>query len=372
MRILIVGEYSGFAANLSSGFRKLGCEVLILGNLDGWKKIDSGEGTILYPVKNVRIGNQILRRTWIFSGLHSYFKNYRYDIKKFDSYFDIAIIVNYEFVRLNYEYWYPKISYDDLRKVLKKKDEIYLIACGNDMPYLKNISRLRYSPYVTVSKNRFFKPRLMNIFNRTLQNIKGVIPVMYDYATAYRNIQKEYSIKVYPTIPLPVNTDGFSFNNEISNKIVIYHGKVREEKGGKFIIPALVKLQSLYPNRVEVVLHDKMPFQEYLAELPKANVVVDQCYGYSYGMNAIYAMAMGKIVLSGNESECELEFGRKVPIINILPDSDDIFRKLENLINLPAAMLNKLSIDSYNFVSTFHSDVIVAKRYFDIFSNANL
>lgn len=38
MKILIIGEYSGFASNLALGFRKLGCEVVILGNLDGWKK----------------------------------------------------------------------------------------------------------------------------------------------------------------------------------------------------------------------------------------------------------------------------------------------------------------------------------------------
>ena len=79
-------------------------------------------------------------------------------------------------------------------------------------------------------------------------------------------------------------------------------------------------------------------------------------------------MAMGKIVLSGNESECEQEFGCKVPVVNILPDSDDIFNKLEELIMQPQEVLSKMSLDAYNFVQGFHSDVLVAKQYLDIFS----
>lgn len=368
MKILIIGEYSGFASNLALGFKKLGCEVVILGNLDGWKKIDSGEGTILYPVKNITIAGWTIRRTWMFSGIYSHFKYYLPNIKRFNACFDVAIVVNYEFVRLDYEIWSSRISYNDLKKILKKDGKIYLTACGNDMPYLKNASNLRYSPYSSIARNRYFERRLMKLFDQTLQNIRGVIPVMYDYAVAYRCIQKEYFVNVLPTIPLPINVDTFSYDNIIGNKIVIYHGKVSSVKGGKFIIPALEKLQNLYPDKVEIVLHEKMPLQKYLMELPKANIVVDQCLGYSYGMNAIYAMAMGKIVLSGNESECEQEFGCKVPVVNILPDSDDIFNKLEKLIMQPQEVLSKMSLDAYNFVQGFHSDVLVAKQYLDIFS----
>ena len=125
------------------------------------------------------------------------------------------------------------------------------------------------------------------------------------------------------------------------------------------------KLKENYPNEVEIVIDGKMPLNKYLKVLEETNVVIDQALSYEYGMNAIYSMAMGKVVLSGNEPECQQEFGRTdIPVINILPSEDDIYNKLEQLV------LNKESVieigkKSRQFVEDFHHYVKVAQQYID-------
>lgn len=369
MNILIIGEYSGFAKNLALGFRSLGHETVVFGNLDGWKKLPQAEGTILFPSpQNIKLGTLPIKRTWVFRGFINYLR-FKKCINKYKSHFDVVLVVNYEFIRLNYECWYAYFSFSDIKKVLNPKGKIYLSACGDDYPYLDYVKEFRYCPPIDYKRNSYFKRRRMSIFFQTTKNIQGVIPVMYEYAVAYRAISSKYSLRICNTIPLPVDRESLHFNNTIRDKIVILHGKSRKSKGGEFIIPALQKLQEKYPDRVEILIKGGIPLTEYLSLVDSANIIVDQCWGYSYGMNAIFSMAMGKIVLSGNEKECEQEFGCKVPIVNILPDVDDIFTKLENLILQPAEKLSTLAKESYDFCNRFHRADVVASQYVKIFNS---
>ena len=127
-----------------------------------------------------------------------------------------------------------------------------------------------------------------------------------------------------------------------------------------------MKLQMLYQDKVEIIIEGGIPLNEYLKILNKANIIVDQCWGYGYGMNALFSMAMGKVVLGGNEPECAQEFKRNAPVINILPDENDILQKLEQLIADPKYIM-KLAADSFKFVGEFHSDIVVASQYLQVF-----
>ena len=368
MKILIIGEYSGFAKNLSSGFRKMGHEVVVFGDHDGWKKINVDNNGFIYPFyRNFKLGSFSIKRSWIMRGIY-YFPYFKRDIKKFDSYFDIALIVNYEFLRLSHEFWYPRFSIDDIKFVLNRNGKIYLSACGDDYVYYNYTPKFRYTPFTKITNNRYLKPRLKRIFTATAAIMEGVIPVMYDYAEPYRfyHAYTDPSLNVLQTIPLPIDVDNFIFNNIVCDKIIIFHGKSRTSKGSDIISRTLMKLQMLYPDKVEVIVEGGIPLDEYLKILNKGNVIVDQCWGYSYGMNALFSMAMGKVVLSGNEPECAQEFKRDVPIVNILPDENDILQKLEQLIADPESIM-KQAVDGFKFVSEFHSDIVVASQYLQVF-----
>ena len=367
MKILIVGEYSGFARNLSAGFKKSGHESVIVGYGDGWKKIDVGSnGHLLNYRSNYRIGPVVLKKSWMLKGL-LHFHQVKEVTKKYQGYFDAILIVNYEFIRLNHEKWYPYFSMADLRYMLSPGGKIYLSACGDDYPTLLFCRKLRYTPFRNVENTPFFKKRRMKIFREVCRSIEGVIPVMFGYADGYRDIADEYGIRVFDTIPLPLDLTGIVSNNTLNKKIVIFHGVNRAVKGTDLITNALEQIKRKYPEQVEVVVDGKMPLDVYLKLLQRTNIIVDQCWGYAYGMNAIYGMAMGKVVLSGNEPECGLEFRRKdIPVINILPEVADIVRKLEFLITHPE-QISEISRQSRRFAEDFHETCRVARLYTALF-----
>lgn len=371
MNILIIGEYSGFSKNLAIGFRELGHEVVVLASPDGWKKIRPVEGSILYPMPhNIKIGKFIIRRTWIFRGMLNYL-HFKRDIRKFQGHFDAALIINCEFIRLRFDFTRSLFTCKELRKVMKDGTNIFLSACGDDMIYLKQLPYLKYHPPIDYSKI-YFKRRLRKIFYKTVNTVTGVIPVLYGYAEAYRHFSGQFNLRVLPTIPLPIKTFPDGFKNDFGDKIVIFHGLSRRCKGGEFIVPALERIQKDFPNRVEVIMQGGLPLEEYLLIMKKTNILVDQCWGYGYGMNALYAMSMGKIVLSGNEPENEQEFGCKAPVINIRPDVDDIYLKIKALISLSTEDLISKAHESYEFCCRFHDAKVVAKQYVDIFLKKDL
>jgi glycosyltransferase involved in cell wall biosynthesis len=80
-------------------------------------------------------------------------------------------------------------------------------------------------------------------------------------------------------------------------------------------------------------------------------------------------MAMGKVVMSGAEPECLEEFELKnIPIINILPDPQDIYNKIKSLV-LNKKSITKIGQESRKFVETFHDSHKVAKQYLEVWSS---
>lgn len=367
MKILIIGEYSGFAKNLKLGFESLGHHVVVFQDGDGWKKIDVGENSYSYPFrKNISIYNKQIRKTW-FLNCFKYAPKFHIDKSKFKDYFDVTFIINYEFIRLEHELWLPQFSINDIKYVTKTNARVYLSACGLDYAYLSYSNGFRYSPYTNFRNSPYFSNRGLLVFENIKSIITGVIPTMYDYAVAYRAIKDYQKINIFQTIPLPIDTLGFKPSNIVKEKIVIFHGLNTSLKGSEFIIEALESIKSKYHDKVEVIMDGKMPLNEYLKLIHKTNIVIDQCFGYSYGMNALYSMAMGKVVLSGNEPECAIEFGiENIPIVNILPNTKDIEEKIEHLINFPH-LIKEYSNQSVEFVNSFHSSKNVALKYIKLF-----
>jgi hypothetical protein len=99
MKFLIIGEYSGVSKNLKSGLIKLGHEVIIFSNGDGWKKISGyGDDYIFNYKKNFKILGQTIRGSWKFRALNQFF-TFKRILKKYLNSFDSVILLNYEFIR---------------------------------------------------------------------------------------------------------------------------------------------------------------------------------------------------------------------------------------------------------------------------------
>ena len=101
-----------------------------------------------------------------------------------------------------------------------------------------------------------------------------------------------------------------------------------------------------------------------------SHVILDQLYSYTPAMNALQAMAQGLVVVGGGEpenyeilNETELR-----PIINVLPDEEDVYRRLKELVLHPEK-LARLSADSRRYVERHHDHIKVAQEYLDFWAS---
>lgn len=371
MRIVIIGEFSGFAKNLKEGFKRLGHTPFIYSWGDGFKKIDSGKDSYTINVCNYTLfGKKIKGSNRIRSILSALKLRAHLDIMWRKKKADAVLIINTAFLKTNHNAFSPYFSYEMIRKISSQETKIFLSACGNDyifnryLPFCKKTNEFAISKCISglkIERNNFLK---------YLSFVNEVIPVMADYALAYRHFNTEFNYHVLSTIPLPFDVSSVKVKNYFGEKIIVMHGITRPfEKGSYIILAALEKLKKKYEDKVDVKIVERVALDEYLKIMEEANIIVDQCYSYGYGMNAIEALSMGKVVLSGNEEENQREFGIiECPVINIKPNADYIYDILSNLISNPDK-IKEISHESRIYAESIHDARVVAQRYIEMFNS---
>ena len=343
MKILLLGEFSGFNKNLKEALVDLGYEVCLISSGDGWKEISGAD----YKLSKYSVGNTFFKK--IVNLIYPFFI-----LSKFKNY-DVVHIIN-PFIFSNH-----RIS-EWLIKFIKNNNAIFTMsACGSDPKYIDNMGLFDYAPLTREDQLNFYNKDQRQRFNFIYNLIDIVIPVMYDYVKGY-----EESLKCSEVIPLPINLKNVEYKeNNISDKIVIYHGITRSEfKGSDYIIKALNKLKKTHGNLLEIIVTDKIPFSEYKKILNRCNILIDQCKSQAYGMNAIIGLGMGKVVLSGAEPEAMSFFGfnNDYPVINIIPNVNQIYQVLKALTENPT-QIERIGKDGRLFVESLHSHTNVAKKY---------
>ena len=163
-----------------------------------------------------------------------------------------------------------------------------------------------------------------------------------------------------------------SGNTEPDRKVNFFIGIQRDRttvKGTDIMEKALDRLHRDYPDRCNVLKAVSVPYEEYKRMLADSDVILDQIYSYTPAMNALLGMSKGLIAVSGGEPENYEILGEKeiFPIINVLPDEEDIYRKLEELVLHPER-LDRLSRESIQYVLRHHNNIDVARRYLKIWN----
>lgn len=353
MKILLLGEFSALHKNLKEGLVELGHEVTIASSGDGWKKIsndiDFGSN------KNGFIGK--LHK--VFNLLKAIPKLRNYDVVQFVS----PVVFPRKFGINNFIVEY----------IIRSNKKVFLVGAGATSEnsaiadFFEN--EFKYPELFKVIKNKeaelWSQTEGGRAYNKWfLKNINGYIPIMYEYAQPYRNIGYK---KLCETIPIPMNIDKVSYiENNPGNKIVFFHGINREEeKGTPLIREAMSRLQKNYPNDVVCKLEGKLPLDEYLELLKTTNVVIDQVYSASVGVNGIYNLALGKVVVGGGDEENLEEFNiARSPLIPIKADVDDIYSKLEEIV-INRENIKELGLESRRFAEDVHDYKKIAAQYIE-------
>ena len=356
MKILLFGDYSSVHLNLKEGLEKLGHFVLSVGTGDGFKEIQSD---INFNSFNSKFLNKFSVRIKPFLLLNK-FKD-----------FDVVQTISPYFLKSRF---FPTSFYYDLLKRNNKK--FFMLAVGSDAYYWKfGPKKLRYGPFEDIlefdikEKNYpyYDSEESFNYNSKFSLSVRGIIPVLHDYEACYQPHPKLLSL-----IPIPINTDKIKYSqNKVSKKIIIFHGLNRYGfKGTKHVEKAFEILNEKYPNELELIIRGKMPLRDYLNLMNKTNIVIDQTSTYSLGVNGVYALAMGKVVFGGAEPESLRAMGvKKSPVINILPDANDIVRNVEKFI-YDKKLIETIGVQSRKFAEENHDYMKVASKYIAAWNNS--
>lgn len=377
MRVLIIGEFSSFAKNLSKGLCGIGHECFVFSWGDGFKKIGQDEQTSYQiDLRNYQVGDGLIKAfTCRFHNYLEFLRLRKFVAKKSEEEkWDSILIVNPAFIQAPHRFWQCRFTRDMIESLAKNRENIYLSACGGDLPYFEYWSQHKWKNVDVINHHKasFLSKSSFRHFKSYTKYIKKVIPVMYCYAEAWRKSEVAKGVSVLKTIHLPVDCSAYAPNNVIADKVVVFHGIIRPiNKGTKYIKAAMERLQKDYPEIVECRADGGMPLNEYLEVLDRTNILIDQALSDYTGMNGLYGLAMGKVVFAGNEPETREEFGEKdIPIININPDADQIYDELVKIITDKDKIL-ALSKASREYVERVHDAKVVAQQYVELFEKYN-
>ena len=201
----------------------------------------------------------------------------------------------------------------------------------------------------------------------TQQEANGIIACLYEYYAAY---QPEYADKLaYIPIPIDLSINPFHPIKSTPEVVKFFIGIQQHRtaiKGTDILLDVLREIHDKYPRESHIQKVVSVPFDEYNKLLVDCHILLDQLYSYTPATNALAAMARGIIAVSGAEPEFYNFIGEQKlrPIINVLPDRNDIFKQLENLI-IHRDQLPRLSTESRQFVEKYHDHVKVARQYLE-------
>lgn len=243
-------------------------------------------------------------------------------------------------------------------------------SCGSD--YHRQVGRLAYSPCAECKKHDLKADNC--IYDRadeqraehvTFAMADAIVATSYEYAWALEDTPFRAKVSGIP-LPIDISRHRPAPWPQTDRVRIWYASNRYGMKGGVFIEQALEKLRnSPVGNQVEIIHTPRLPYDEYLRMLDSVHVVIDQASAYGTGMNGLYALAHGRVTLSGAEPE-ELAFAgipaSESPVINTRPDPEQICSSLEQIVEDRVA-LEVLGRRSSDYVARHHASSVVARRY---------
>ncbi len=361
MKVLLLGDFSGLHENLATGLRKLGVDVTVASNGDGWKNYNRD-----VDLKQPKRFKRLLFPFKILKSLHRLIG------------YDVVQIIHPNFLNTS-----PKFNFLIYKIIKKFNKNIFLGANGHDYYHTKFCSEggLRFSTLTTpeikddphiikvlsVLNNKWYKKICTTIANDAV----GITACSPSYHATYKHFFPQKTI----IIPTPIDTEKYKFVNTITpttEKVNFFLGIMKNRnktKGVDRILKVLKKLKNKYPNQVKLTIVDTVPFEEYTKLLNNSHVLCDQLYAYGIGMNGMIAQTKGIIACGGAEPEWYEMVGEteNKPIVDINKTDDEMLKVFENMV----INKDKLYIHAKKtreFALKHHDSKKVAKQYIDFWN----
>lgn len=366
MRVLLLGEYSNVHWTLAEGLRALGHDVLVVSNGDNWKNYKRDIDLRRRSNGKLDSVRYILQVERLFNRLKG---------------FDVVQIINPIFLDLRAKRM--KRYYDILRRNNKK---MFLGAFGMDHYWVKtclDCKTFRYSDFNIGEHQRTYESFNKEFIRDWLNGEKaplnqyvaescdGIIGGLYEYYKCYEQSFPEKTV----FIPFPINTSKITPRppRQTGKPVRFFIGIIPSRsayKGTDIMLHAMERVKADFPDRCEIVKVESVPFDEYQRLISSSECLLDQLYSYTPAMNALLAMSRGMVIVGGGEEEQYEILGERElrPIINVVPDENDVYEKLRDL-TLHPERIDSLSKESIEYVRRHHDYVKVAQKYLDFWQS---
>ena len=364
MKILLLGDYSNVHATLAEGLRKLGHEVTVASDGDGWKN---------YP-RDIDFYRDL---TWGKLRTLRYLWRLIKEFRKFRDY-DVVQLINPIFIPLKAERM--MLFYKYLRHHNKR---IFLGAFGMDHYWVRaglDCSTFRYSDFnfgpevresedIDLWTNEWLRGKKGELNQHIAKDCDGIITGLYEYQASYApHFPEKTQFIPFPIVP----REGLTLSDKTPQRVRFFIGIQKQRsvyKGTDIMLRTLERVAQELPEKCEMVRVENVPFAKYVELMNGSDVILDQLYSYTPAMNALEAMAQGLIVVGGAEPEHYdlMEEHTLQPIINVFPNEESVYQALRDLALHPER-IPQLKRDSINYILKHHDYVKVAQRYLEAWS----
>ncbi|WP_281337326.1 glycosyltransferase family protein [Flavobacterium eburneipallidum] len=376
MKILLLGEYSRLHNSLKEGLITLEHEVTVVASGDHFKKYN-----VDYSIHSAFFSN-----FWFIRKIKNLIcKTTTIDLEKIERavrfYFLLPKLKDFNHVQLinsDAIETYPFLARFLYKKLFQNIQNRSLLVCGDETPIIDYLFKkeMKYSiltPYFednTLARQFHFPLKYSTksyrkTFDWLVENCQSLIASDLDYKIP----MEAMGYKVY-FIPNPININKIEFKAlETNTRIVIFLGINRGsyiKKGISFFEKALNIIKEKYESKVEIIISENIPYNQYIELYNRAHILLDQVYAYDQGYNALEAMAKGKVVFTGAENEFTKHYNlTERVVINALPDVDSLVAELSFLIENPSE-LTAIGERARNFIEKEHNYVQITDNYLGV------
>jgi len=380
MRILLVGEFSRLHNSLKVGLAASGHEVVLINNGDSFKNYptDISIKATFFKSKLGTIPRQIWFRLFGFDlALLEHGIRFWWHLPKLKD-FDVVQLINEKPIQTC-----PRLELFLLKKLFRCNKNVFLLSCGVDYNNIQHHlqQKERYSLLTPYFENKthvakqynymfeFVTPNHFKISEYIYKHCKGVIAGDLDYVKPIQNNPKYLGLIPYPVLS-PENPKA----ETVVGKVIIFLGINSGNsftKGIPLFEAALACIKEKYEGQISILQTTDVPYATYRSCYEKTHIILDQIYAFDQGYNALEAMANGKVVFTGAETEFlkHYNLGHNEVAINALPDVEALVKELSFLIEHPKE-IERIGKNAIAFIKKEHDATKVAKMYVEKWKTA--
>lgn len=331
MRILFIGDYSNVHATLARELRRRGHAVTVVSDGCGHMRTDTdihlGRGRGLTGA--VRY---LTRLFGLLPGLRGY---------------DAVQLINPHFLSLR-----PgRIRYF-FKELKRHNGGMFLTLAGNDHHFVRACHEgrmFRFSEFRTGTvRTPACEASPEMEYDWLSRDVRLFSEYIYGELAGAMSLLPEYDMASRPALGdrllftgLPIDLSSFGYSPLVTDDRVNLFVGMRSfsvaRKGTDRLLDMVRGIERDMPDRCVVTNVRDMPLDEYNRQVGRAHIVFDQLYSYSPGMNALGAMAMGRVAATGAEPEYYSYIGEpdERPILRLSPLDPDIEERVRALVADP-------------------------------------